>query len=99
MCGSGSDDSTDCDAHRTTYNRREEGGAAPKEPLDDVTSRTIQTRLLLLIFLVYRLVHFGSVPLAVYRRGLPSTAIVRHTPQQPAIIEPSALEQRQQQQL
>ncbi len=49
---------------------------AAKEPLDDVISGTIQTCLLLLIDLVYRLVLFGSVPTAVDQHGLLSATIV-----------------------
>ncbi len=40
------------------------------DPMDDITSCTIQSRLLLLIDLVYRLVLFGSVPAAVDRHTL-----------------------------
>ncbi len=44
--------------------------------MDDVISGTVQTCLLLLIDLVYRLVLFGSVPTVVDQRGLLSATIV-----------------------
>ena len=68
---SGSDGVKDRDYHHlcVEQNRQEGGGAAATDPLDDITSRTVQTRLLLLIDLVYRLVLFGSVPAAVDRNG------------------------------
>ena len=48
------------------------------DPMDDITSRTIQTRLLLLIDLVYRLVLFGSVPAAVDKHSSLSVTTIHH---------------------
>ena len=42
--------------------------------MEDITARTIQTRLMLLIDLVYRLVLYGSVPAAVDNLSLSVTS-------------------------
>ena len=56
----------------------QERGRGVMSPLDEITSRTVQTRLRLMIDLVYRLVLFGSVPAAVDRdKLLLSTATMR----------------------
>jgi len=44
------------------------------QSMEDITSRTIQTRLMLLIDLVYRLVLYGSVPAAVDNSSLSVTS-------------------------
>jgi hypothetical protein len=68
----------DCNVHHHYANRNQQegSGVAAKEPLDNVISGTVQTCLLLLIDLVYRLVLFGSVPAVVDQHGLLSATIV-----------------------
>ena len=54
---------SDSDGNHSSPNHHHHGGQV--EQIENITSRTIQTRLMLLIDLVYRLVLFGSVPAAV----------------------------------
>lgn len=68
---SGSDSDSDSDGTHT----HQHGVKNQVERMEDITGRTIQTRLLLLIDLVYRLVLFGSVPAAVDRNSTLSTCI------------------------
>ena len=60
---------SDSDGNNSTHN-----SSNVDQSMEDITSRTIQTRLMLLIDLVYRLVLYGSVPAAVDNLSLSVTS-------------------------
>ena len=61
---------SDSDGNNSTHNT----SSNVDQSMEDITSRTIQTRLMLLIDLVYRLVLYGSVPAAVDNLSLSVTS-------------------------
>jgi len=61
---------SDSDGNNSTHNT----SSNVDQSMEDITARTIQTRLMLLIDLVYRLVLYGSVPAAVDNSSLSVTS-------------------------